>query len=64
MSGNDRYHDVEFRLSDELYEDALWVAGQHYLNLREFAVASVGLLNEAHRINFQTNKTAFLSFRQ
>jgi hypothetical protein len=52
---------VEFRLSDELFEEAEWIRGQNYLSQQQLAIGSVGLLNEAHLKNFRTEQTALLA---
>jgi hypothetical protein len=48
---------VEFNVSDELFDAADQVAQDHNLSHQELAVASVGLLNTAHELHFQTGKT-------
>ena len=48
---------VEFRLSHELYADIGRISAEHQLSLKEFTIASVGLLNAAHRSHFSTQKT-------
>jgi hypothetical protein len=48
---------VEFRLSEALYAEISRTSSEHHLTLKEFAVASIGLLNDAHRSGFTTKRT-------
>jgi hypothetical protein len=51
---------VEFNVSDELFDAANQVAQDNNLSHQELAIASVGLLNTAHDLHFQTGKTTLI----
>jgi hypothetical protein len=48
---------VEFRVSNELYNIVHRLTDEHHLTRKEFVIASVGLLNDAHEQEFSTLRT-------
>jgi hypothetical protein len=52
---------IEFRVSEDLYADVHRLSQEHGLSHKEFAIASIGLLNQAHHNRFHPDRTQLVA---